>query len=67
MLSTFYFAMKTAFQKGISMKEYVNVKKLLEEVDAMEKRGTLLARGEVTQEDLAIQLKGIIVHISMKE
>lgn len=35
------------------MKEYVNVKELLEEVDAMAKRGTLLARGEVTQEDLA--------------
>ena len=29
------------------MKEYVNVKELLEEVDAMAKRGTLLARGAV--------------------
>ena len=33
------------------MKEYVNVKELLEEVDAMAKRGTLLARGGVTQEE----------------
>lgn len=30
------------------MKEYVNVKELFEEVDAMAKRGTLLARGGVS-------------------
>ena len=47
------------------MKEYVNVKELLEEVDAMAKRGTLLARG--TQEDLAMQIKGLIVTVAMKE
>lgn len=49
------------------MKEYVNVKKLLEEVDAMAKRGTLLARGGVTQEDLAMQIRGLIVHVATKE
>lgn len=49
------------------MKEYVNVKELLEEVDAMAKRGTLLARGGVTQEDLAMQIKGLIVTVAMKE
>lgn len=38
------------------MKEYVNVKELLEEVDAMAKRGTLLARGGVSQEDLQCRL-----------
>lgn len=42
------------------MKEYVNVKELLEEVDAMAKRGTLLARGGVTQEDLAMQIKALL-------
>ena len=47
------------------MKEYVNVKELLDEVDVMAKRGTLLARGGVTQEDLAMQIKGIIVHVAM--
>lgn len=31
------------------MKEYVNVEELLEEVDKMEKRNTLLARSGVTQ------------------
>lgn len=36
------------------MKECVNVKELLKEVDEMAKRGTLLARGGVTQEDLAM-------------
>ncbi len=48
------------------MKEYVNVKELFEEVDAMAKRGTLLARGGVTQEDLAMQIRGLIVHVAMK-
>lgn len=49
------------------MKEYVKVNELLEEVDKMTKRNTLLTRSGVTQEDLAIQLKGIIVHLAMKE
>lgn len=52
---------------GKTMKEHVNVKELLEEVDAMAKRGTLLARGGVTQEDLAMQIRGLIVHVAMKE
>ena len=50
-------------RKDDIMKEYVNVKELLEEVDAMAKRGTLLARGGVTQEDLAMQIRGLIVHV----
>lgn len=54
-------------RKNKYMKEYVNVKELLEEVDAMAKRGTLLARGGVTQEDLAMQIRGLIVHVAMKE
>ena len=49
------------------MKEYVSVKELLREVDAMAKRGTLLARGNVTQEDLATQIRGLIVHVATKE
>lgn len=49
------------------MKEYVNVKKLFTEVDAMAKRNTLLARGGVTQEDLAIQIKGLIINVAMNE
>lgn len=49
------------------MKECVNVRELLEEVDAMAKRGTLLARGGVTQEDLAMQIRGIIIHVATKE
>nr|DAR20285.1 MAG TPA: hypothetical protein [Caudoviricetes sp.] len=49
------------------MKEYVKVEELLEEFDKMAKRNTLLVRSGVTQEDLVIQLKGIIVHLAMKE
>ena len=49
------------------MKEYIKVNELLEEVDKMTKRNTLFARSGVTQEDLAILLKGIIVHLAMKE
>lgn len=52
---------------GKTMKEYVNVKELLEKVDTMAKRGTLLARGGVTQEDLAMQIRGLIVYVAMKE
>lgn len=52
---------------GKIMKEYVKVKELLKEVDEMSKRGTLLARGGVTQEDLAMQIKGLIVHVASKE
>lgn len=48
------------------VKEYINVKELLEEVDKLAKRNTLLTRSGVTQEDLAIQFKGIIVHLAMK-
>ena len=48
------------------MKEYVKVEEF-EEVDKMTKRNTLLARSGVTQEDLVIQFKGIIVHLAMKE
>lgn len=54
-------------RQGKTMKEYVNVKELLEEVDTMAKRGTLLARGGVTQKDLAMQIRGLIVHVAMKE
>lgn len=49
------------------MKEYVSIKELLEEVDAMAKRGTLLARGGVTQEELAMQIRGLIVHVAAKD
>lgn len=60
--------MKTVFDwRKISMKEYIKVDELLEEVDKMAKRNTLLARSGVTQEDLAIQFKGIIAHLAMKE
>lgn len=48
-------------------KEYINVKKLLKKVDAMAKRGTLLARGGVIQEDLAMQIKGLIVHVASED
>lgn len=64
----YYTAMVNEIKGKIkSMKEYVNVKELLEEVDAMAKRGTLLARGGVTQEDLAMQIRGLICHVAMKE
>lgn len=54
-------------RKNKYMKEYVNVKELIEEVDAMAKRGTLLVRGDLTQEDLAIRIKGLIVYVATKE
>lgn len=47
------------------MKEYVNVKEFLAEVNAMEKRGSFLVKDGVTQEDLAIQIRGLIIHVAM--
>lgn len=49
------------------MKEYVSVKELLKEVDAMAKRGTFLTGSGVTQEDLAMQISGLIFHVATKE
>lgn len=49
------------------MKENVKVNELVNEIDKMKKAGTLLAGGDVTQEDLAIQIKGIIMHVATKD
>lgn len=49
------------------MREYVSVKELIKEVDAMAKRGTFLTGSGVTQEDLAMQISGLIFHVATKE
>lgn len=49
------------------MKENVQVEKLIATFKDMAKRGTLLARGSVTQEDLLIQIQGTIIAIAMQE
>ena len=49
------------------MKEEINVKELIEIFEDMAKRETLLARGGVTQEDLLIQIKGVIAHVAMRK
>lgn len=49
------------------MKTELNVKELIKKFEDMAKRGTLLARGDVTQEDLLIQIVGTIVNEAMKE
>ncbi len=48
------------------MKEEINVKELIATFRDMAKRGTLLARGGVSQEDLLIQIEGTIVEVAMK-
>ncbi len=49
------------------MREYVSVKELIKEVDAMAKRGTFLTGSGVKQEDLAMQISGLIFHVATKE
>lgn len=49
------------------MREYVSVKELIKEVDAMAKRGTFLTGSRVKQEDLAMQISGLIFHVATKE
>lgn len=53
-------------QNGGYMKEEINVKELIDTFRDMAKRGTLLARGGVTQEDLLIQIEGTIVKVAME-
>lgn len=48
------------------MKEEIKVEKLIDTFRDMAKRGTLLARGDVTQEDLLIQIEGTIVKVAME-
>lgn len=49
------------------MKEGINTEKLINTFRNMAKRGTLLARGGVTQEDLLIQIIGTIVNVAMED
>lgn len=51
---------------GGHMKEEVKVTELIDTFRDMAKRGTLLARGGVTQEDLLIQIEGTIVEVAMR-
>lgn len=53
-------------QNGGYMKDEIKVKELIETFRNMAKRGTLLARGGVTQEDLLIQIEGTIVKVAME-
>lgn len=52
-------------RNNMSIKEEVNVNKLIEKFTDMANRGTLLT-GEVSQEDLLIQIIGIIVKVAME-
>lgn len=45
-----------------SQKEYISINKLINTFEDMAKRGTLLARGGVSQQDLLVQIIGTIVH-----
>lgn len=53
-------------QNGGNMKEEIKVEELIETFRDMARRGTLLARGGVTQEDLLTQIEGTIVKVAME-
>lgn len=52
---------------GMSVKKEINVKKLIKKFDGMAKRESLLARGDITQQDLLMQIIGTIVVVAMEE
>lgn len=49
------------------MSEVINTNELINTFRDMANRGTLLARGGVTQEDLLIQIIGTIAKVAMKD
>lgn len=49
------------------MKKEIKVSDLTREFEGMAKRGSLLARGNVSQEDLLIQILGTICKVAMEE
>ena len=49
------------------MKESIKIEPLIRKFEDMAKRESLLARGNITQNDLLIQIIGTIVHVAMEE
>lgn len=49
------------------MKTEVNVEKLIKTFKDMAECGSLLARGNVTQQDLLIQIIGTITYVAMED
>lgn len=59
---------KIRILKGeIIMKTEVNVEKLIKTFKDMAERESLLARGNVTQQDLLIQIIGTITYVAMED
>ena len=49
------------------MKESIKIETLIRKFEDIAQRETLLARGNVTQNDLLIQIIGTIVHVAMED
>lgn len=49
------------------MEESIKIESLIKKFEDMAKRETLLARGNIIQNDLLIQIIGTIVHVAMEE
>lgn len=49
------------------MKKEVSVEKLIKTFEDMANRESLLARGNISQQDLLTQIKGAIVHVAMED
>ena len=58
---------KPVFKEGSKMKESIKIEPLIRKFEDMAKRESLLARGNITQNDLLIQIIGTIVHVAMEE
>lgn len=55
------------FMEETIMKTEVNVEKLIKTFKDMAERESLLARGNVTQQDLLIQIIGTITYVAMED
>lgn len=49
------------------MRKEINVNELIDKFTDMAKRGTLLARGGVNQQDLLMQIAGAIIVVAMED
>lgn len=49
------------------MRKEVNVNELIDKFTDMANRGTLLARGGVSQQDLLMQITGAIIVVAMED
>lgn len=62
-----YWYLESEIENISTEDKYVSVENLIRTFEDMANRGSLLARGNVSQQDLLMQIIGTIVHVSMND